>query len=284
MDLNLFKSHPLTGETQPPTIDAPLMCFYAEWLTKNNIKTYDSLYQYTSTLRTFCKNNDLPDPTSSEDGSPNPQYYGCMRGIKRLLKKDDITRTPITVKMLRLIIEAALSNLIPNIDTHLGINVATAASFMFFLMLRVGEATTHSKAFDISKHAARKDLTVKHNTDGSVSHILFNIKVSKTFQFRRGFVVTLYPTGTMTCPVTLLTRLLKEQPRTPESPLFDFRSPDQHHQPAHAARSHLTKAINACLQYQGVDITTIKMHSFRQGGATAALSAGCPTWMLEILG
>ena len=26
------------------------------------------------------------------------------------------------------------------------------------------------------------------------------------------------------------------------------------------------------------------MHSFRQGGATAALSAGCPTWMLEILG
>ena len=33
-----------------------------------------------------------------------------------------------------------------------------------------------------------------------------------------------------------------------------------------------------------IDITTIKMHSFRQGGATAALAAGCPTWMLEIIG
>ena len=145
LDNNLFTPHPLTGETQPPNINATLLCFYAEWLTKNGISTYDSVYQYLSAIRTYCRNNDLPDPTTSDDGSPNPQYFGCMRGIKRVLKKDDVKRTPITIRMLKLIHEAATSNIIPEIDQHTGLNVITAASFMFFLLLRVGEATSNSK-------------------------------------------------------------------------------------------------------------------------------------------
>ncbi|PHR10097.1 MAG: hypothetical protein COB29_01190, partial [Sulfitobacter sp.] len=213
MDNHLIQANAITGDLEPPTINAELMCFYADWLMQNNINTYDSLYQYMSAVRTYCRNNELPEPTTSEDGSPNQQYYGCMRGIKRMLKTDSVKRTPITVKMLRLISEAAMSNLIPEIDHHLGLNVAAAASFMFFLMLRVGEATTKTRSFDITKHAARGDLDIIYNSDNTISHINFTIKVSKTFQFRRGFVVTLYPTNTPTCPVTLITRLLREQPR-----------------------------------------------------------------------
>ncbi|PHR10093.1 MAG: hypothetical protein COB29_01170, partial [Sulfitobacter sp.] len=63
-----------------------------------------------------------------------------------------------------------------------------------------------------------------------------------------------------------------------------FRSPQQRHEPVHASRSNFTKAVNACLHIQGIDTTTVKMHSFRQGGASAALAANCPTWMLEIVG
>ena len=286
LDNNLFAPHPLTGETQPPNINATLLCFYAEWLTKNGISTYDSVYQYLSAIRTYCRNNDLPDPTTSDDGSPNPQYFGCMRGIKRVLKKDDVKRTPITIRMLKLIHEAATSNIIPEIDQHTGLNVITAASFMFFLLLRVGEATSNSKSFDPSKHATREDVTFINNTDGTISHVNFSIKVSKTFQFRRGFIVTLHPTNTPTCPVSLLSKLFKQQPRPPTSPLFDFRTPNERGkgERVHASRTHLTKAINTCLEIQNVDTTTIKMHSFRQGGASAALASNCPTWMLEILG
>ena len=80
--------------------------------------------------------------------------------------------------------------------------------------------------------------------------------------------------------------LLLSQPRGPKTPLFDFRSQSQRNtdQPLHVARTPFTKAVNECLQLGDIDTTTIRMHSFRQGGATAALAAGCPTWMLEIMG
>eukprot|EP00040_Diaphanoeca_grandis_P022152 m.118561 g.118561 ORF g.118561 m.118561 type:complete len:215 (-) comp28674_c0_seq3:580-1224(-) len=160
-----------------------------------------------------------------------------------------------------------------------------ASAFMFYLFLRVGEVTTPTQAFNPYMHACREDIKFVHTTDGTaISHVVFNVKVQKSKQFRRGFDLILWPTDGPDCPVLLLQRLFLLQPRSPTSPLFDFRSPTTRSAPTHCSRTSLTKCVNECLLFQGIDVTTIKMHSFRQGAASAALAAGIPTWMLEQLG
>lgn len=195
-----------------------------------------------------------------------------MRGIKRTLAKQEITRTPITQRMLRDIVEAALCPQV--LDHHLGLNIAAAATMMFFLLLRVGEIT-HKTTFDPTKHATRNDIKFYYNNEGQISYATFNIKVQKKYQFRRGFTVIIHPTNTPTCPVTALQRLFAHQQRNSNDTLFDFRNKTQRKglQKPHAKYTHFSKYINICLTLQGHDTHTIKTHSFRQGGASTALAA-----------
>jgi hypothetical protein len=206
-----------------------------------------------------------------------------MRGIKRTLATDTISRTPITQGMLRDIVEAAMCPQV--LDHHLGLNIAAAATMMFFLLLRVGEVT-HKTSFDPAKHATRNDIKFYYNDSGQISYATFNIKVQKTYQFRRGFTVIIYPTNTTTCPITALQRLFAHQKRQTTDTLFDFRNKTQRNelQKPHAKYTHFSKYITLCLTIQGHDTRTIKTHSFRQGGGSAALASGCPEWILEIMG
>eukprot|EP00040_Diaphanoeca_grandis_P022149 m.118545 g.118545 ORF g.118545 m.118545 type:complete len:518 (-) comp28674_c0_seq2:1148-2701(-) len=121
----LLTIDPITRTTSLPPIDGHLLCFYVVWASNNNITTYDSIYQYVSALRGYCRDRALPDPCSDVDGSPHHLYYACMRGLKRRLVRDDTKRTPITRHMLSLLVEAALSGLVDGVDSHLGINVAS---------------------------------------------------------------------------------------------------------------------------------------------------------------
>lgn len=280
---NIMTQQNHSDHPQLPPITPTLLSFYAEWAMRNGIKTYGSLYQYMSAIRTYCRNHDLPDPTENASGYPHPVYHGIMRGIKRTLTTEEIKRTPITQQMLRDIVEAALCPQV--LDHHLGLNIAAAATMMFFLLLRVGEVT-HKTSFDTTKHATRKDIRFYYKDTGQISYATFNIKVQKTYQIRRGYTVIIYPTNTPTCPITALQRLFAHQKRPQNDTLFDFRNKTERTrlQKPHAKYSNFAKYINLCLTIQGHDTQTIKTHSFRQGGASAALASGCPEWILEIMG
>jgi hypothetical protein len=283
-DKCLITIHPATGEPTLPHIDATLLCFFVQWLPHNKITTFNSLRQYTSAVRGYVRDQGLPDPAFNDAGDHHPRLYGCMRAMKRRLQTNEVKRTPVTINMLTIINSAALSGVA--MDLHLGLNIAAATSFMFFLLLRVSEITSPSLAFNPATHATRGDVEFHYDEDGELSHAVFSIKAQKSKEHRPNFTVVLGVTGTHLCPVHLLRRLFQEQPRDDTTPLFDLRSRVQRakNQTIHVSRVALTKAVNECLALGDVDTATIKMHSFRQGGATAALAAGCPTWMLEILG
>ena len=94
---NLVSMNCATGDATFPEVTPVLMCYYAAWAVDNNIKSYTSLCQYTSAVRTYCKASSRPNPTIDAFGGPDPQFYGVMRGIKRELIVDhQIKRTPVT--------------------------------------------------------------------------------------------------------------------------------------------------------------------------------------------
>ena len=284
----LLQSDPTTGMSVVPDTTPTLLAFFAVWCVNKaspRITTYASLYNYTAAIRAHCRDNGKGDPTRGTDGGPDPVYSGVMTGIKRKLAvtAGPPKRTPVSKRALDLICDAALDT--DYFDDHLGLNIAAAACFCWYLLLRIGEATTHDGKVHKPSHGERMDIEFFPSIDASkVTHAVFKLKVHKTSQFRTGYCLTLFSTGAKHDPVKLMVRLFKKQPRS--GPIFDFRSAAERQKgnEPHASRKEFVSLVTKCLELQGEDTRTIKGHSFRQGGCSALLNLGIPEWLTSILG
>ena len=110
-------------------------------------------------------------------------------------------------------------------------------------------------------HAQRGDLRFHPTIESEViTHISFTFRVpTKSEQFRKGYEMLLFPTGTTWCPVQLLVRLYKSQPRASTGPIFDFRTATERTRGdlPHASRKSFVKLVNYCLAAQG-EVTTAR--------------------------
>jgi hypothetical protein len=268
-----------TQESELPDIGPMLLAYYVVWCTSNGITTFDSLKTYVSAVRGHARDNYLPDPTKDKFGGPDVQYVGVMKGLQRSMVVDEakIKRTPVTKRRLDLITEASLD--CDTIDPHLGLNVAACSCLAFYLLLRLGEAVCPTGKKHTINHAQRGDLRFHPTIESEViTHISFTFRVpTKSEQFRKGYEMLLFPTGTTWCPVQLLVRLYKSQPRASTGPIFDFRTVTERTRGdlPHASRKAFVKLVNYCLAAQGeVTDGTVKRPLFQAGGVLQPPSNG----------
>jgi hypothetical protein len=198
----------------------------------------------------------------------------CLKGLKCLQGEKRRDRRPITVNELEHLHSALRPQFTDSID-----NVMLWAAFTlaFFGFLRCSEFTCNSP-FDAEYHLSRNDIIFHPN----ILHAEFYevvIKRSKTDPFRRGCRLTIGSSHNSLCPVRAMkTYLLQSRSVQTPRPLFEFASG------APLTRNTLTSRLRSLLQSQGLDEKLYASHSFRIGAATAAGSAGLPSWLIKTLG
>ena len=96
---------------------------------------------------------------------------------------------------------------------------------------------------------------------------------------RRGCRLAFGSSRNKLCPVRAMkSYMLRSAPGTAARPLFEFTSG------APLTRTALTSHLRRLLRQQGLYETLYASHSFPIGAATAAGSAGLPTWLIKTLG
>lgn len=195
--------------------------------------------------------------------------YYILRGIRRIQGNSLIRpkRRPITVPHLRIMLTFLQSCQFSEMDKLMWHCVIVLA---FFGFLRVSEFTCSSNSFTSEVHLAPQDISFNHN----FSIMYVKIKASKTDPFRSGCTIRLaaIPHDAL-CPVHSMRRYLAVR-GLQVGPLFIF------HDGAFLTRKFLVAFLHISLP----GVPNINTHSFRIGGASAALSAGASDALIRIMG
>ena len=198
------------------------------------------------------------------------QYlFHVLRGIRRMQGSSLIRppRAPITVSHLWIMFGfLSASQFSPHNKAMWKSVVLTA----FFGLLRVSEFTCAPRSFDPACHLSPTDISF--NRDYSMMYI--RIKASKTDPFRVGITIRIaaIPNHQL-CPVTAMRQYLRFRSNT-QGPLYIFDNG------AFVNRAFLV----AFLQISLPGVSHINTHSFRIGGASAALSAGATDALIRAMG
>jgi hypothetical protein len=263
-------------------IDPVLLCFYLVWLTRNGITTFESAGGYITALAAWCKARGGIDPRlDATTGLTDARYFRFYRGLKRSMGVPKPIRFPVTLWHLAML-RAAAYRWLPRLQAA---NMIAATHLAFAGLLRISEFTSPADLNPL-KHAQRRDVVFVPNM-ANPTHVLFTVKVSKTDQFRQSCVLTIARAADPDrCPVLALRALFTADVQPPSAPLFNF-NPDR--MPgrcagASASRAKFTKLCSSLFAYAGINDMYLKPHSFRQGGATALLAAGAPSWVIRTMG
>ena len=100
----------------------------------------------------------------------------------------------------------------------------------------------------------------------------------KTDPFFHGLTIHLFPTGSSTCPIKVMTVYARQVETSSNNPTF------------RAGRFHpliqkkLSRILRNLLQQGGLNHVDYSLHSFRIGATTTAAAAGLPPWLIKALG
>ena len=196
----------------------------------------------------------LSDPTTDE------LLHLVCRGIHRRQTTLERKRLPITINILKTLkSQLRLSNYPAREQRMLW--SAFTLSFYGFLRASEGLSLTWS------------DVTI---TD---THVLIELRQSKTDPFRRGQSIRIYATNSSTCPVRALKLFAnKIDTKLPQLHVFSAGTLSP------LTRSKLTEILRHLLSQAGMYPSNYASHSFRIGAATTAAAAGLPTWLIKTLG
>lgn len=240
------------------------LCLFIVYLARSNlsfrtIKVYLFGIQFHSLLHGF------PVQVSSMS-----YLFYTLRGIRRMQGNSlrRAPRNPITVSHLWTMFGFVSSSHFSDHDKAMWRSVVVLA---FFGLLRVSEFTcgsTHS--FDATLHISPSDVSF----NPSFSLMYLRIKSSKTDPFRTGCVIRLASIpGHTLCPVQAARSYLRFRGNAP-GPLFIFSDGK------FLTRNYVVAFIRMSLP----GIPNIHSHSFRIGGASAALSAGASDALIRVMG
>lgn len=195
----------------------------------------------------------LPAPTSS------PFVQATLEGLQRILAKPVTKKRPVSVELLRNIVEDATKS-----DSLADIRLATACLLSFAGFLRFSELV-NLRPCDIK-------------IQGTV--MTLHLPRSKTDQLRKGEELVIAKTGNITCPVSMLELYMRRTHTSWEDQRFLFRpickskQGERLREAGCISYSCLRDLFKKKLEALGVQPAEYGLHSLRAGGATAAANLG----------
>jgi len=195
--------------------------------------------------------------------------YYIFRGIRRSQGNPLCSppRQPITIEHLWLTDGFVSASAFSEGDKAMWRSATLAA---FFGLLQVSEFTCPSQSFDLCVHLAVSNVTFKND----FTMLYLKIKASKTDPFHTGVIIRLTAINNHDlCSIQAMRRYLSHRGCSPR-PLFVFSD-----------GTFLTHGyLVAFLRMVLPDIENINTHSFRIGGASAAMAAGASDALIRIMG
>ena len=191
----------------------------------------------------------------------SPLVHTTLEGLQRKLAKPKKSKEPITVEMLKAMVEAVGPS--PSL-TDVRFLAVCLVAFAGFL-----------RCDELIKLRCND---IVFNEQGMVVKIVS----SKTDQFREGASLVIARTGTSTCPVGMMERYYTMAGLVPASPEKLFRAivhtktGERLRESGGLSYSRLRELLSDRIQGLGMDPKQFGMHSLRAGGATAAANAGVP--------
>jgi len=253
----------LSNQITPFPVTEASLCFYAVSLANRKL-SFKTIKVYI--FGVLYQNNMLGQFSRLSDFNI---LFHTLRGIRR--SQGNLSsrppRSPITIQHLHIILDYL---------NHSGFSPTDKAMFQaasllaFFGLLRVSEYTCPSPCrFDPTSHLQVSNVSFNAN----FTMMLVRIKASKTDPFRQGTTIRLSSLSHRLCPVAAM-RIYLQQNLPQTGPLF-VRSNGQFF-----TRRQLVTLLNLALP----NVPNINTHSFRIGGASAALSSGASDSMIRSLG
>uniref|UniRef100_A0ABM0MB28 Uncharacterized protein LOC102801901 n=1 Tax=Saccoglossus kowalevskii TaxID=10224 RepID=A0ABM0MB28_SACKO len=260
--------------TSHPRISEDILIYFVTHCATNLHLKYTTIKVYLAGIRNYYILGGYPNPLLTLQGQSPLRLNYVLRGILRLQGNETRPRLPITVDILQ-----RLCNLLRQgvFGPYFDLMLESVFLLAFYGFLRCSEFTCPTSTFNMQYNLCLADISVPDHA----AHITIHIKASKTDQFRKGFDLRLFPTGTPFCPVTMLQQFLsvrhKMFPLATE-PLFLLpeRTP--------LNRRIFTESLRILLARIGLQPHLFAGHSFRIGAATTAASAHVPDHLIQTLG
>ena len=205
-----------------PQLEVDHLIFFATWLLKSG-HHYNSICQYSASVRQWAKANDRPDPAlDTHLNTLSTRWVRFNKSLKRHMGGKTNTRKPLESNKCKEMIVFLQTGLLDIGITHL--DVTASILLAWFALLQVSEYTTKSNSdlFESQRHATRSDIEFFPDIDNPIG-MRFTVKVSKTDQFRVGHELTIYKSKNPSfCAVRAMQKLFKSDPTAqPSDPLFD---------------------------------------------------------------
>ena len=234
-----------------------------------------TIHNYLYGIRNWYIMRGLQDPLKHSNGQPLYRLSRVFRGIKKCHQLHAKKRLPITIQILRALVDMFSSGCFGLTEDCMMLAVVNLA---FFGFLRCGEFTVlRSDQFDPSRNLLVKDVTFYPN-HLQPTYMTVRLKYSKADPFGRGHIVTLYKTNTTTCPVKAMQQYLNSRRLSLDQPLFLTRGD------LPLTRPYFLSLLRESLAKLGVSPLSYAGHSFRIGAATTAAASGLQDWLIRALG
>lgn len=262
-----------------PRITPTIMTYYAAWLYEGkHVSTYQSLNSYLSAVNSWCKAHSRPNPTTDVDtNTVDYGYDSIKKAIHKRMGEPIVQRMPITMYHLTTLSNTART--LKMLTIQQAINYDAMILLAWYGLLRVGEFTAPSTKSTDTRIPASRDIQF-HPTISKPTHFSYLVKSSKTDQVGKGALIRIFANNGPQCPVRAMTTLLTTYPREPNQPLFTLHT-EANQQPA--TRQQFTSITNQLFKQAGINDATLKPHSFRQGGASAAIQFA-HQWQVQAMG
>ena len=250
--------HNIPSKLWLPPSESTLLAFVA-WMAKVRAVGVNRVVQCISGVRETCEILGLEVAAFS-----SPRLSRVLRTVARENVSTKPKRHPFTVVMLD--------------NVHKLWPFTTWSSIVAFAAISVGIHGLLRASEYVHKAPWSTPLLRRHIALYERACIL-NLPAAKTDPFKQGQVVTIYSTGSASCPVRWIRYIFEHsRSKSADAPLF---------QDLHGSQLEyrdLQGAIKSACRLLRLDPTRFSSHSLRSGGATSLAMAGCPAHVIQKLG
>jgi integrase len=261
-----------------PPITTIVFGHYLAWMFHADY-SFNTIRSYTTAVKMWCRTQRRPNPTLDPiTNLPDIAVSDIWKAIKRNSKPAQ-RRFAVTIAQLLAVSHTCDAGALCTLAV--GRNVKAACCLAWFALLRGSEYTSPSTStFDPAVHGCRGDVTFYPSVNNP-RYITYCVKTSKTDTVdRRGFIATVYASGTNACAVLALAALFLADPQPDDSPLFRFDTPTSPLSRPDSTKSTFTRLFSRFLRANNFIDDNVSSHSFRRGGATALFRSGASEYMV----
>jgi hypothetical protein len=265
----------VAGKLERPTVDD--FVFYASYLASTGAAT-EYVRRRVSMVGAHFEHHGWGNPLHRPDGATHVRIHRVLRGIARRHALARRKRLPVTVPLLRRLLNAMPEGSGVSPDDQ--VVYAAALTAGVFGLLRTGELVAPgTRSADGDATAQVGDVTLAGS--GDRRYFEFNIRKSKVDTVRKEHRITVHETGGIVCPYDRMEQLLEIHRRRgvmAHKPLLTLGDG------TFVTRDRLVRMLRRLLKCLGLEPKDWGGHSLRGGGVTTLAAAGWADVMLATLG